>query len=130
MFLFSRVVQPVFTIGTALESAPKKLTFLEPIKSRAPSLPSIASITSSRKKKIKDGGVKKRRISLSRRKYIKERSLIITLVFITIMFTVSTIPSGIVILARQFDPHDELLENDIFLVSTFSKSKKFLNYQK
>ena len=88
------------------------------MRQKAPSLPSLASIgsTSSRKKKIKDDLTMKRRISISRRKYIKEKSLIVTLVFITVMFTISTIPSGIVIIVRQFDLDNHLMSNGIFLV--------------
>ena len=91
------------------------------MRQKAPSLPSLASIGSTSSRKKKD---LKRRISLSRRKYIKEKSLIITLVFITVMFTISTIPSGIVIIVRQFDLDNHLMSNGIFLVKAFNFSIK------
>ena len=76
---------------------------------KAPSIPSLASIGSKSKKF-------KRKISMSKRRYTKDKNVIMILVLITIMFTISTIPSGFVKVLKQFfDTNWE--GNKSFLVS-------------
>ena len=87
------------------ENSKKKLTFLDPIMNKASSLSSLASIGTKNKLK--------RKVS---RRYAKNKSVIVMLVVISILFMISTIPMGIARILIQF-LHGSYFENQQFLVS-------------